>query len=309
MANLVYDVVIVGGGPAGLSAALALGRGRKRVLLCDAGPRRNAAAVRVHNFVTRDGTFPSEFRRIAREQLTSYPNVQVVDTRVEEIDGARGGFRVRLATVTVTARRVLLCTGMIDELPEIEGFRALWGTSIFACPYCHGWEVQDRRFGCLATTPDMLTFAMFLRGWTSDVVVLTNDALEVPEELRTQLALADVRIERRRIARLVAHGNQLQRVEFDDGDALERDVLFAHPAQRQIELVHTLGLALDEKGFVRVDDARETSVAGIYAAGDLTSPAQSAVLAAAAGMFAAAALNRALTVELVTSRQGPAAAV
>ena|SRR5690349_9032753 len=165
-----YDVIIVGGGPAGLQAALTLGRGRKRVLLCDAGPPRNAAAVHVQNFVTRDGTPPSEFRRIAREQLAAYPSVQIASSRVEEISGSIGAFRVRLDTGPVEARRVLLCTGMVDELPAIEGFADLWGTAIFACPYCHGWEVQDRRFACLATNAEMMTFAIFLRGDRKSVV-------------------------------------------------------------------------------------------------------------------------------------------
>src|SRR5687768_10156835 len=149
---MTYDVLIVGGGPAGLSAALTLGRGRKHVLLCDAGPPRNAAAEHMQNFVSRDGTPPPEFRRIAREQLEAYPNVEVRDVRIEELRGKRGNFNARLASGDVQARRVLLCAGMIDELPDLEGFRALWGTSVFQCPYCHGWEHRDRRFGVLASS-------------------------------------------------------------------------------------------------------------------------------------------------------------
>src|SRR5688572_29645001 len=167
---MTYDIVIVGGGPAGLSAALTLGRARKRVLHCDAGPRRNAAAEHVHNFVTQDGTTPAEFRRIARRQLERYSNVETRDVSVEEVRGERGAFVVRLASGAVEARRILLCTGMIDDLPDIDGAPALWGTSIFQCPYCHGWEVQDRRFGLLAQSVEMLDFALFLRGWTSDVI-------------------------------------------------------------------------------------------------------------------------------------------
>ena len=305
MVEGLYDVVIVGGGPAGLAGALTLGRGRKHVMLCDAGPPRNAAAVRVQNFVTRDGTPPGEFRRIAREQLARYPNVKVVDTRVERVDGVRGAFQVQLGEQTVTARRILLCTGMIDDLPPILGFRELWGHSIFACPYCHGWEIQDQRFACLATTPEMLAFAIFLRGWTSDVVALTHGAATIEPAVATQLTAAGVGVETRGIARLVSDGEHLQRIEFDGGEALERDVLFAHPHQRQVGVVSRLGLALDEKGFVRVDDMKETSVPGIYAAGDLTSAAQSATLAAGAGLFAAAMLNRALTVELVAAAAIP----
>ena len=147
----------------------------------------------------------------------------------------------------------------------------------------------------------MLNFSIFLRGWTDDVVALTSGALEIPGELRAQLHAARVEVDERRIARLVANRDGLDRVEFASGEPLYRDVLVAHPAQRQVDLVRSLGLALDEKGFVRVDEMRETSVPGIYAAGDLTSSAQSAVLAAAAGAFAAMMLNRALTVEWAIS--------
>lgn len=297
-----YDVVIVGGGPAGLAAALALGRARKRVLLCDAGPPRNAAAVRVQNFVTRDGTPPAEFRRIAREQLGRYPNVEVRDARVEGINGSHGNFAVRLSVATVAARRVLLCTGMIDEIPEIEGLRELWGTSVFQCPYCHGWEVQDRRFGYLAGTVEALAFPLLLRGWTRHVVLLTHGKVAVPEEAAARLRDADVRVEQRQIRRLVRSNDHLASIEFADGDSLPCDVLFTHPRQRQVELVSSLGLTLDDKGFVRVDETHgETSVPGIYAAGDLVTSAQAAVLAAAAGTRAAAMLNHALTAEMATT--------
>jgi thioredoxin reductase len=290
-----YDVVIVGGGPAGLAAALTLGRGRKRVMLCDSGPPRNAAAVHVHNFVTRDGITPAEFRRIAREQLREYENVQVRDVRVEAISGAAGEFTVRVnAGDAVLARRVLLCMGMIDQPPPIEGMRELWGVSVFQCPYCHGWEVRDQRFAYLAMTVETLEFAIFLRGWTADVAVLTNGAFEIPGEMRSRLASAGVAVHESPIARLAASGGRLSAIEFADGARRERDVIFVHPPQRQVTLVQGLGLELDEKGFVRLNDKGETSIAGISAAGDLTSPLQSAILAAASGMRAAALVNHAL---------------
>jgi thioredoxin reductase len=294
-----YDVVIVGGGPAGLAAALTLGRSRKRVLLCDSGTPRNAAAVHVQNFVTRDGVTPAEFQGIAREQLGPYPSVFVRDERVRAIQGEAGAFEVQLDTVTVVSRRILLCTGMIDELPDLEGFRELWGTSIFQCPYCHGWEVQDRRFAYLAADAEALSFALMLRAWTSDVGALTGGRFPVPPESRTQLADGGVKLEERSIRRLAARGGRLAHIEFTDGGVLERDVLFVHLPQRQVDVVRALGLELDEKGYVRVDDsARETSIRGIHAAGDLTSAVQGALLAAAAGTFAAARLNHALTLEM-----------
>jgi thioredoxin reductase len=300
-----YDVIIVGGGPAGLSAALALGRARKRVLLCDSGPRRNAAAEHIHNFVTRDGTPPNEFRKAGRHELATYPNVEARDVVVESISGARGAFQARLASEAVQARRVLLCTGMVDELLPIEGFRELWGQAIFQCPYCHGWEVQDRRWGYLGRAADsshLLPFSLMLRAWTRDVVAFTGGTFDVPGETRDALQAAGIRLETAPLARLVARDGRFEAVELSNGTHVPRDVLFTHPPQRQVELVRALGVVLDGDGYVQVDPMkRETSVAGIYAAGDLTTRMQAAVTAAASGAQAAAAINGELTMELAAN--------
>ncbi len=300
-----FDVVIVGGGPGGLSAALALGRARKRVLLCDSGPRRNAAAERIQNFVTRDGTPPDELRRIGREQLRAYPKVEVRDARVESISGSRGAFQVRLTSETVEARRVLLTTGMIDDLPAIDGLRELWGHGIFQCPYCHGWEVQDRPWGYLALPAHgshFVAFAAMLRGWTREVVVFTQGAFDVSQEARDALQAAGVRLEVAPIARLAGGAHRLDGVELADGTVVPCEALFVHPPQRQVELVRALGVALDDDGFVRVDAmTRETSIPGIYAAGDLTTRMQAAVIASASSVQAAAMINTELTMELARS--------
>jgi thioredoxin reductase len=302
---MLYDVVIVGGGPSGLSAALALGRARKNILFCDSGPRRNAAADHVNNFVTRDGVPPDEFRREARKQLGKYPNVDVRDERVGAISGIRGAFQVRLASDVLEARRILLCTGMIDDMLPIEGFRDLWGSSIFQCPYCHGWESQERRWGYLARAAHaahLPAFALQARGWTRDLVVFTSGAFDVPEETRLGLHTARIRLETTRISRLVAREHRLEGVELDGGTFVPCDVLFAHPSQQQVDLVGATGIALDDDGYVRVDAmTRETSIPGIYAAGDLTTRAQGAILAAAAGTHAAAMINVELTMELVSN--------
>ena len=297
-----YDVIIAGGGPAGLAAALALGRARRRVLLCDAGPRRNAAAKLIYNFVTRDGTPPDEFRRLGREQLVAYPNVETRDALVGSLAGERGNFRADLGAYSVEARRVLLCTGMVDEMLEIDGFRELWGRAIFQCPYCHGWEAKDRRWGCLARPENLAhlpTFATMLRAWTSEVTVFTNDAIELSETARNQLQLAGVRVEDGSIKRLLGEGDRLEAVELVSGTRVACEALFAHPPQRQVELVRALGLALDQDGFLRLDPMRrESSVPGVYAAGDLTTRAQGAMLAAADGVRAAGAINVDLMMDL-----------
>lgn len=290
-----YDVVILGGGPAGLSAALTLGRACKRVVVCNAGAPRNAAAAHLHNFVTRDGTPPAEFRRIAREQLAPY-DVAVREARVVAIEGAPDAFRARLDDgQEIAARRVLLATGMIDEAPALPGFAELWGKAVFQCPYCHGWELRGLAFGFLPRGPAMLEFGLFLQGWSPDVVAFTQGAFEVPQEQRARLEAAGVVIEERPIARLVPGADAtLEAVELADGARVARGALFSWPVQRQAPVVEALGLAMDEQGFVKVDEQRRTSRAGVWAAGDLTTMMQGAVLAAAAGSMAAAMLNHEL---------------
>lgn len=296
-----YDVVIIGGGPAGLSAALTLGRARKHVLLFDAGPRRNALAEHMHNFVTRDGVTPEAFRGVGREQLREYPTVAVRDARVDAITGSRGRFQISSGGDVVEARRVLLCTGLLDTALPLEGFRELWGHSIFQCPYCHGWERRDRPWGYLVRpehAAHVVPFVLQLRSWTQDLQVFTQGDFELPAEAQRRLTAAGVRLETSRIERLVAHDRSLEAIELVGGARVRCEVLFVHPPQRQIELVTSLGLTLDSEGFVQVDPmSRETSVPGIFAAGDLTTRMQAAIVAASAGMQAAAMLNLELCLE------------
>lgn len=294
------DVVIVGGGPGGLSAALALGRACKRVLLCDAGPRRNQAATQMFNFVSRDGVEPEAFRRASREQIARYPNVQLRDVGVRSIGGSKGDFAVTLddeAGSVVRARRIILCVGMIDEVPAIEGAAERWGRSIFQCPYCHGWEHRDRPWAYLALSLDKLDFSSFLRGWSPSVVALTQGAFEVTDERIAALAARGVTVDPRPIVRLEGEGGALARIVVEGG-AHEVEALFVHPPQRHVPLVTALGLELED-GFVRVDPMRrETSIAGIYAAGDLqpmVQGGQGAIFAASAALRAAAMLNHELT--------------
>ena len=290
------DVVIVGGGPAGLAAALVFGRSRKRVTLFDDGTPRNAVAQHVHGLFARDGVPIPELRAIGRAELAAYPSVEVRDARVTAIEPSGGAFLVH-AGEPLTARVILLATGLVDELPRVPGIEPLWGRSVLQCPYCHAWECRDRRFGFMPRTTKELEFALLLRGWTDDLIVFPN-GLEIDEHTRRDYARGKVQIDERRVTGLRGDGDRLLAVRVDGGE-VARDVLFVTPTQRQTSIVASLGLRMYDENSVFVDTRAETSIPGIYAAGDLTVPIHGAALAAAAGTAAAYKINTMLTKQLV----------
>jgi thioredoxin reductase len=302
-----FELVIVGGGPAGLSAALVAGRARRRVLLVDGGRPRNAAAPEVHTFLTRDGIPPAEFRRIAREQLAVYPTVSFADSLVDNITGEPGALRVSLTGANanggaVTARRVLLASGLVDTLPDIAGVADFWGRGVHHCPYCDGYVYRDGRWGVLVDAPALFEHAAFLTAWTADVIVFTNGATSVPDAAADLLRAADVAIEPQPIARLRG-GSHVDAVELTDGRTIPLHAFWVKPKQRQTDLVVRLGLALAEDGAVRRDEQGQTSMAGVYAAGDLSAgPMQQAILAAAEGARVTFGINRELVLQGIQAR-------
>jgi thioredoxin reductase len=305
------DVVIVGGGPAGLNAALTLGRARRRVLLVDSGQPRNAPAQAVHGFLTRDGLPPAELRRIGRDQLAPYPSVEVRDTEVLDVhasaarDGSGGGFAVTLADRSVTrARRLLLATGLVDQLPAIDGLAELWGTSVLHCPYCHGWEVRDQALAVLGSDQRAIQLAAHLTRFSPDVALCTNGAPPLDAASRHLLAGLGVAVREEPIQRLDGDGGQLRRIVFAAGPPLARQAAFVRaPYRQRSDLPARLGCALLEDGTVAVDDLGRTSVPGVYAAGDLARrpslPFATAqvVMAAAAGATAAVAIDQHLLLD------------
>lgn len=299
-----FDTVIVGGGPAGLSAALALGRSRRDVLVLDSGEYRNAPAAHSHNFLTRDGTPPDEMRRIAREQLEPYP-VRIETGRVEGATGTSGDFRLDLASgETIAARTVVIAAGVRDELPPVPGIDEIWGTTAVHCPYCDGWEHRDRPMAFLGrgAAADQMAMHMgpLLRNLTADLVMLTDGPSGLTDAARARLEAFGIALDERPIARLVSHDGQLESVRFADGDELARAVLFIAPTPRPN---NALGVALGCEvategpvpGQLVVDLLGQTSVPGVYAAGDLTARAPSVALAVASGSMTGAGVNMALT--------------
>jgi thioredoxin reductase len=300
-----YDVLIIGAGSAGLSAALTLGRCLRRVLVADGGPPRNEASPAVHGFFTRDGITPTELLRLGHEQLRPYSSVQVQALEIERIVQEGQGFRATGvgtaddAPVTITARRVLLATGVADILPPLPGFRELWGRGVLHCPYCHGWEVRQQPLAVYGRGRTVTGLALLVSRWSPDVVVVTDGPGHLTPNARRRLRRHKISIREERIARLVGTpSNDLHCVEFADGSQLERTALFLHAPQHQrSKLAAQLGAQYTSKGAVRVDSTLQTTIPGLYAAGDTTPGAQQALLAAAAGNKVAIVINESLTRE------------
>lgn len=284
-----YDVVIIGGGPAGLSAALVLGRARRRVLVVDAGTPRNAPAAHMQGFISRDGMPPSDLLRVARDEVRSYA-VEIADDRVIE---ATAGFVLRLESGrTARARQVLLATGAVDDLPDVPGARERWGRDFLHCPYCHGWEVRDQPIGVLGAGPGAVEHGHLLRQWSDDVILFTH-TVEVTASDRAMLDARGIQVVDGVVERLVVTDDRLRAVHLADGRSVPRDALFIRPALRaQADgLAVSLGCEVVAGGFVRADGAGRTSVPGVWAAGNATNPRAQVITAAGEGSAVAIAIN------------------
>jgi thioredoxin reductase len=286
-----YDVVIIGGGPAGLSAALVLGRARRKVVLVDAGEPRNAAAHESHGFLTRDGAPPAELLRLGREEIKGY-GVEVLDDRVVS---AKEGFTLRLESGReLTARKLLVTAGIRDELPDLPGVAELWGDQVHFCPYCHGYEVHDDQVGVVAEGPMGVLKAVMLREWAPDVVLFSG-AYEPTTEESERLATRGVVVEQGKVTRLVVADGRLTGVELADGRTVERSAVFVNPTFVPKDTLLT-ALGCEEVDgpmirTVRVDAVGRTSVPGVWAAGNVVDPTAQLISSAGAGATAAVQLN------------------
>jgi thioredoxin reductase len=291
---VLWDVVIVGAGPAGLSAALILGRCRRSVLVCDTGRPRNAAAQALHGFLTRDGIPPLEFLDIARAELSRYDTVHL--RRIEVIEATcrnDKGFDVTLADGTVVrSRKLLLATGVVDNVPSIEGVRELYGRSVFHCPYCDGWEVRDQPIAIYGRGARGLGLSLELTAWSADLTLCTDGPPELAPDDLDRLARNRIAVRDDRIARLDGRDGVLTHVVFESGERLPRRALFFTTGQVQrSDLSARLGCEINEKGTVRTGKYETTHLEGLYVAGDASRAVQWVVVAAAEGAEAAFAIN------------------
>lgn len=290
-----YDVVIVGGGPAGLSAALVLGRCRRSVLLCDSGTPRNAAAQALHGYLTRDGAAPLELLRLGREELTRY----AIDIRHAVVTGVQRGdahFEVTIGqSDRVHARAVLLATGVRDELPPIPGLAECYGVSVHHCPYCDGWEHRDQSLAVIGHGAGAAGLSLSLKTWSDRVTLCTNGPPRLNPAQQRQLSARHVTVHAERVVRVEHEQRHVRRLLLDGGREVRCGGIFLSSTQaQQADFARLLGCEFTRKGTVKTDHLGETCVPGVYVVGDASRDVQFVIVAASEGAKAGVAINKAL---------------
>ncbi|MCF0069197.1 NAD(P)/FAD-dependent oxidoreductase [Dyadobacter sp. CY261] len=291
-----FDVAIIGGSYAGLSAAMTLGRARRKVAIIDSGKPCNRQTPHSHNLITHDGKTPAEISALAREQVLAYPTVSLRTGLITSASGSDGAFLLGTDDgLLIQAKKIIFATGIRDLIPEIPGFAESWGISAIHCPYCHGYEYSDARTGVLINGEMALEYVRMIRHWTASLTLYTNGAATFDEITREKMLAFGAEIVETPIASLVHEDGYLNTLHLSDGSSREITALYHRPAFVQHSLLpEELGCALTPQGFIKVDEAQKTSVAGIYAAGDNSGAFRGLTGAMASGTTAGARLNHEL---------------
>jgi len=292
-----FEVIIVGGGPAGLSAALILGRCSRKVLVCDDGRYRNAYSKAMHGFLSRDGIDPAKLRKISRQQLEKYKTIEIRNVTVVDAIRKDGEFHLTLENGhRVKSKKLLLATGLRDKWPEYKGAKELYGRSIFHCPYCDGWELMNQPlaiFGKGDQKGGALSLELTL--WSKDIVLCTDGPSQLSDSYRKRLIDKKIRIREERISELVSSEGILREIVFEKGDKLKRRaIFFCSTSPQRSDLAAKLGCFFDEEGGVKVGKFEATNVPGLFVAGDATREVLHALVAASEGVEAAVAINTSL---------------
>ncbi|MFS0556627.1 NAD(P)/FAD-dependent oxidoreductase [Brevibacillus sp. 179-C9.3 HS] len=303
--NQLIDVGIIGGGPAGLNAALVLGRARKSVVIIDEGRPRNRVTRKSHGFLTRDGIAPGDFRRIAREQISAYPSVHFVEDTAVTITGHDGHFLMTTAQgTTYQSKKLLFAVGMKDLPQDVNGLAEVYGKSAFVCPYCDGWEVRDQPLVVIAKGAKAVHLAKVLSGWTDHYTICTNGPDEFTNEQRLELQHHRIPVFEAPIERIQSVDGSVQQVVLADGTSIPcSGIFFAPNLIAGSNLPQALGCQVTEAGTVIVDRTGKTSIPGVYSAGDASTTQYQVVIAAALGSAAGISINNELLAE-VWNRQG-----
>ncbi len=287
-----YDVVVVGGSAAGLSAALVLSRTRRRVLVVDSGVPRNAPAAHMHGFLSRDGMSPADLLAVGRHEVRGYGG-EVRGVSVTHVVADRTTtFTVSLSDGTqVSARRLLVATGLRDELPEVSGLAERWGRDVLHCPYCHGHEVADQALAVLGSAPESVRYAQIVRQWSGDVILVMPIGI-LTDLQRTQLESRGVEVVEGTVQQILVEKDRLKGLQMDDGRVMARDAVFVPPRLvPNNDLLMQLGCVMDDVGWVSAGPSGATSAPGVWVAGNVVNPRAQVITAAGEGSAAAIELN------------------
>jgi thioredoxin reductase len=294
-----YDVIIIGGSYAGLAAGMALGRAMKNVLIIDSGNPCNRNTPYSHNFITQDGKAPGEITQLARQQLKVYDTVRIFNGRATTGVNIGRGFEILCAAgEKFSAKKLIFATGIKDLLPRIEGFAECWGKSVLHCPYCHGYEVRNKKTVLLGNGDSGYEFTVLLSNWTKDLALLSNGKSTLTDKQQDKLALRSITIKEEEIEKLEHYAGQLHTIRFKDGTGIPAEVMYAPlPFEQHCSIPQSLGCELSQEGYIRTDHLQRTSVYGVYACGDNSNRMRTLANAVATGTTAGMMLNKELVLE------------
>lgn len=294
-----YDVIIIGGSYAGLSAAMALGRAIKTVLVLDNGKPCNAQTPHSHNFLTQDGKTPKEIASVAKEQVSQYETVNFVDDTAVAATKTNNGFQISTAKGDIfETKKIIFASGVKDEFPNIGGLADCWGISVIHCPYCHGYEVRNQTTGIFANGEMAYEFAKLIWNWSKDLTLFTNGKSTLSPEQTKTLQSRQISIVEKEIVKVSHQNGQLEHLVFSDGTTQKLDALYAKLGFKQsTDLPLNLGCEFNENGYIKVDMMQKTTVDGLFACGDNTSMMRSVANAVYSGNMAGVVANKELIAE------------
>ncbi|HLA56428.1 MAG TPA: NAD(P)/FAD-dependent oxidoreductase [Flavobacterium sp.] len=287
-----YDVIIIGGSSAGLSAAMTLGRSLRKVLVIDSNEPCNIQTPRSHNFITQDGKAPAEIAAFIKQEVLKYPTITFIADKAINAIAEENGFTVETKTEKFQTENILLATGLTDMMPDIPGFAECWGISILHCPYCHGYEVRGQETAILANGEAAYHLGILINHWTQKITALTNGISELRNEEAEKLSALNINVIENEIEAFVHTDGQLEKVKFKDGTYFPIKVMYASiPFRQQSDLAEKLGCKFNAHGHIDIDAEQRTSITGVYAAGDNTAQHRAISVAAASGTRAGFAIN------------------
>jgi len=289
----IFDAIIIGGSYAGLSAAMALGRSLRRVLVIDSGLPCNRQTPHSHNFLTQDGKTPQEISMLAKQQVEQYKTVEFLNDIATAGSKLEEGFQIETQSgLSLNAKKLIIAAGIKDQMPDIEGFSESWGISVIHCPYCHGYEFRGRKTGILANGDNAVHLAGLVHNLTKDLTVFTNGRASLSPEQLQRLEKSEISLVETKIVEIIHENGHLSSLVMNNGEQIQLNALYAAiPFQQHSSILESLGCEMTETGHIRVDPTQKASVPGVYACGDNSSPMRSVASAVNTGAIAGAMVN------------------